>query len=224
MLDVIKIRGFIAFATMVFLNAFVDLGHKIIIQNTVFKAYDGDTQIILTAIVNGLILLPFVLLFSPAGFISDRFAKTSVMRMSAWLAVIVTLLITYSYYHGYFLTAFALTFMLALQSAIYSPAKYGYIKDLTGTKKLAEANALVQVATMVAILLGTFTFSIFFEYRLAGTSITNQNSILETIAPIGWFLVAGSVVELILAYQLPYSRPVAAALKFEWRPYVRGAY
>ncbi len=44
---------------MMFLNAFVDLGHKIIIQNTLFKTYDGDTQILLTAIVNALILLPF---------------------------------------------------------------------------------------------------------------------------------------------------------------------
>ena len=60
-----KTTGFIAFIAMVFLNAFVDLGHKIIIQNTVFKVYDGSTQVILTAIVNGLILLPFILLFTP---------------------------------------------------------------------------------------------------------------------------------------------------------------
>ncbi len=224
MLDVLKIRGFIAFIAMVFLNAFVDLGHKIIVQNTVFKAYDGETQVILTAIVNGLILLPFVLLFSPAGFISDRFAKTGVMRLSAWLAVLLTLLITYSYYHGYFLAAFALTFILAIQSAIYSPAKYGYIKDLAGTNKLAEANALVQVATTVAILIGTFAFSILFEYRLAGFTITDESSILETIAPIGWFLVTGSIIELLLAYRLPLSQSVANTLKFEWRPYLRGEY
>ena len=37
MLDVLKIRGFVAFVAMVFLNAFVDLGHKIIVQNTVLK-------------------------------------------------------------------------------------------------------------------------------------------------------------------------------------------
>ncbi|MBK8637937.1 MAG: hypothetical protein IPN92_06470 [Chromatiaceae bacterium] len=43
---------------MMFLKAFVDLGHKIIIQNTLFKTYDGDTRILLTAIVLALILLP----------------------------------------------------------------------------------------------------------------------------------------------------------------------
>ena len=64
MLELIRTRGFGAFISVVFLNAFVDLGHKIIVQNAVFKAYDGQTQIVLTAIVNALILLPFVLLFS----------------------------------------------------------------------------------------------------------------------------------------------------------------
>ncbi len=63
-----KFKGFIPFIVMVFLNAFVDLGHKIIIQNTVFKVYDGTEQIVLTAIVNGLILLPFIMLLSPAGY------------------------------------------------------------------------------------------------------------------------------------------------------------
>ena len=82
-----RLAGFLPFMLIIFLNAFVDLGHKILIQNTVFKIYDGQTQIILTAIVNGLILLPFVLLFSPAGYLSDRHPKPRVMQVSAAVAV-----------------------------------------------------------------------------------------------------------------------------------------
>ena len=67
--------------------AFVDLGHKIVIQNTVFKIYDGQTQIVLTAVVNALILLPFLLLFSPAGYLSDRHPKPRIIRFSALAAV-----------------------------------------------------------------------------------------------------------------------------------------
>ena len=82
-----RLSGFVPFVLVIFLNAFVDLGHKILIQNSIFKLYDGDTQIILTAIINALILLPFVLLFSPAGWLSDRFRKPDVMRISALIAV-----------------------------------------------------------------------------------------------------------------------------------------
>ena len=67
--------GYLPYVAMLFLNAFVDLGHKIVIQNTVFKVFDGDLQVVLTAIVNALILLPFILVFSPSGFIADRFAN-----------------------------------------------------------------------------------------------------------------------------------------------------
>lgn len=61
-------RGALAFLLAGFMNAFVDLGHKIIIQNTVFKIYDGSQQVILTAIVNALILLPFIMFFCASRF------------------------------------------------------------------------------------------------------------------------------------------------------------
>jgi len=44
MLQLFRISGFLPYLAMVFLNAFVDLGHKIIIQNTLFKTYDGEAQ------------------------------------------------------------------------------------------------------------------------------------------------------------------------------------
>ena len=82
-----RIGGFIPYMIILFLNAFIDLGHKIIIQNTIFKTYDGQDQIVLTAIVNALILLPFILLFSPAGFLSDKYPKPRVIRYTALAAV-----------------------------------------------------------------------------------------------------------------------------------------
>src|SRR5210317_1151446 len=148
-----RIKGFIPYITVVFLNAFVDLGHKIVIQNAIFKSYDGQEQVVLTAIVNGLILLPFILLFSPSGFLADKFAKHRIMRYSAFIAVIATLMITFCYYQGWFWAAFGLTFALAVQSAIYSPAKYGYIKELVGSSNLAQANGIVQAITIAGILL-----------------------------------------------------------------------
>jgi acyl-[acyl-carrier-protein]-phospholipid O-acyltransferase/long-chain-fatty-acid--[acyl-carrier-protein] ligase len=144
-----KTTGFFAFISMIFLNAFVDLGHKIIIQNTVFKVYDGSTQVILTAIINGLILLPFVLLFTPSGFLADRFKKPKIMQWAALAAVVLTLMITTSYYLGWFKLAFAMTFLLAAQSAFYSPAKYGYIREIVGKSHLTFANGIVQSVTII---------------------------------------------------------------------------
>ena len=178
-----RMAGFLPFVAMVFLNAFVDLGHKIIIQNTLFKTYEGSTQILLTAIVNALILLPFVLLFTPSGFLADKFPKNLVMRISAWAAVGLTLAITAFYYLGWFWPAFAMTFLLAVQSALYSPAKYGYIKELVGQEALGTANGVVQPTVTSAILPGIFFFSVLFERLLAGNNYALPGEVMHLVAP-----------------------------------------
>lgn len=83
----LKIYGLIPFLLVAFINAFVDLGHKIIIQNTIYKVYEGSTQLLLTAIVNALILLPFILMLSPSGFLADKYPKNLIMKLSAAFSV-----------------------------------------------------------------------------------------------------------------------------------------
>lgn len=218
------IKGFFPYITIVFLNAFVDLGHKIIVQNTIFKVYDGQTQIILTAIVNALILIPFILLFSPAGFLSDKYPKNKVMRYSAWAVVGATLLITACYYAGWFWAAFLLTLGLAIQSAIYSPAKYGYIKELVGNENLARANGAVQATTITGILLGTFVFSGLFEAFFQPVSATDTDLVMKDIAPVGWLLVAFAVFELALTYLVPQKTQTQKSAHFSMQQYANFTY
>ena len=218
-----KLAGVINYLIVVFMNAFTDLGHKIIIQNTIFKVYDGSTQIVLTAIVNALVLLPFILVFSPSGFLADRFAKNKIMEYSAAFAVVITLGITYAYYHGYFVFAFIMTFLLAMQSAIYGPAKYGYIKELVGVKYLSSGNGAVQAVTTVAILGGIIFYTVLFE-NMYHASFLTESQILKGIAPLGWLLVGSSVVEWFLASKLPNKMLEASTRTFTFRRYIHGDY
>jgi acyl-[acyl-carrier-protein]-phospholipid O-acyltransferase/long-chain-fatty-acid--[acyl-carrier-protein] ligase len=230
MVKLTRIAGFLPFIAVAFLNAFVDLGHKIIIQNTLFKAYDGPEQIWLTAVVNALILLPFILLFTPSGWIADRWPKNRVMQVSAWVAVGITLAITLCYYLGAFWPAFALTFVLAMQSAIYSPSKFGYIKELAGNEALTTANGWVQAASSTAILAGILVFSMLFEARLAtaagevgGTGLP-PDELLRRVAPVGWFLVLGSIIEALMAGKLKERHAGNPRLPFVAGDYLRGRY
>ncbi len=217
-----KISGVFSYTLALFLNAFTDLGHKIILQNTLFKIYDDQPQIIYTAILNALILLPFILLFTPAGFLSHRFSKVKIMRYGAFAAVVITLLITYCYYQGWFWSAFILTLVLAAQSAIYSPAKYGYIKEIANEKAFAPLNALVQSATTVAILSGIMVYTLLFETSLTLT-YTNSSDILHQIAPLGWLLVLGSALEFALTLRLTNPKE-GTPIRFDVRKYLSGRY
>ncbi|MSR14564.1 MAG: acyl-[ACP]--phospholipid O-acyltransferase [Gammaproteobacteria bacterium] len=224
MLNLFRVAGFGPFVAVVFLNAFVDLGHKIVVQNTILKIYAGSTQVALTAIVNALILLPFVLFFTPAGFWSDKLSKPRVMRVAAWAAVGLTVLITVCYYLGWFWPALSMTFLLGVQAAFYSPAKYGYIRELVGTAELTTANGLVQAVSTIAMLAGIFAFSVLFEAHLEGTIPAAPGAVLATIAPIGWYLVGASLLELVLIYRLPPTPAGAPEISFDWPRYRRLGY
>lgn len=217
----VKNIGTLPFLMAVFLNTLVDLGHKIVIQNTIFKVYDGSEQVFLTAIVNGLILLPFILLFSTAGYVADKYPKSSVMRLAAWIAVALTIGITVCYALGWFWAAFAMTFLLAIQSAIYSPAKYGYIRSLFGKEHLAEGNGLVQAISISGILAGTVLFSILFEMWFPQEG-ADKSEILTTLIPIGFILIASSAFELIMIYRVPQLDTHKEDHQFDWKAYRTG--
>ncbi len=224
MKELLSIKGFFAYIAMVFINAFVDLGHKIVVQNTVFKIYDGEIQIVLTAVLNALILLPFIFLFSPSGFLADKYPKPQIMRISAIFAVLATLIITFCYYKGWFEAAFIMTLIMGIQSALYSPAKYGYIKELIGPDKLAQGNAMVQAVTIVSILSGTFVFSAFFELLLIDVVTDNSTTIMKSVVWIGWIFVVLSLVEWYFSTKLPITRKKDESKSFTLNRYFKGGY
>ena len=230
----LRITGAIAYLAVVFLNAFVDIAHKTVIQSTVFKVYDDPIQTTLLAIVNALILLPFILLFSPAGFVGDRYPKASVIRATSLAALALALAVTACYYLGWFEAAFAMTFLLAAQSAFYSPAKYGYLKHLFGNDHLGAANGAVQAVTIVAILAGALVFAAIFEASFdagldaglgAGFDGTgaggDASALLTSVAPLGWLLVLSALGQVVLAFRLPDLEPGDPTQTFDWPRYRR---
>ncbi|MDR0408205.1 MAG: acyl-[ACP]--phospholipid O-acyltransferase [Campylobacteraceae bacterium] len=221
--QLLKIRGFLPFMLIMFINASVDLAHKITIQNILIKSFDGDTLVILVALVNAMILLPFILLFSPAGFINDKFSKTIVIRYAALTAIVLSLLILISYYQGWFIFAFIMTFLLSIQSAFYSPAKYGLIKRFVGVEKLSLANGVIQALTIVAILLSSFVFSAIFE-KYYIQDVIEPNTILTCMMPIGFLLVALSSLEAFFAFKIPFFDAKTTKEKFEFKEYIKLKY
>ncbi len=211
MKELFGLRGFWLFLIIIFLNAVIDLGHKITVQNVLIKSFEGPQLVILSAVVNALILLPFILFFMPSAKINRRWSKTRVMQACSAAAVVLTLLITFLYAKGWFLAAFGATFVLAMQSAFFSPAKYAMIKDIAGPSRLPAANAVVQALTIAAILLSSLGFSLLFETIFG--NVYDPARILPNITQIGFLLVFLSFVQMVLAFNLPYFAPGIKAAK-----------
>ena len=210
MFELLKQRGGIAFYTAIFLNAFIDLGHKITVQNTVFKIHDGQQQIVLIAIVNALILLPYIALVLPIGRIANRTPKPQLMRATALFSVLCTALLLLCYVLGWFWGAFAMTLLMAIQSAVYSPAKLSYLKVLFGRSRLSQSNAMAQAVVIAGILLGTLLFSLAFEYLYQGLTASQlasgevgKSAVTRLMAPLGVILVLLALVQAIVVWRVP---------------------
>ena len=168
-----------------------------------------------------MMLIPFIILLSPSGYLSDQYRKTRVMQIAAWTAVGLTLLITLFYYLGWFWPAFSMTLLLAAQATIYSPAKYGYLKELFGKERLGQANGVMSAVSMIAILGGIFAYSIAFEI-LYPKGATSEAEVLRAIAPVGWLLVFNSLIEVAMFYRLPAQAPCIKTETFPWGRFLSG--
>lgn len=205
-----------------FINASVDLGHKITIQNILVKSFSGDKLVTLSALINLFILLPYITFFSLSGFLSDKFSRTKIIRYSSIAGVIIVAFIALGYYFGWFYFSFFMMLLLAIQSAIYSPAKYGLIKKLAGQQGLGMANGIVQSITIIAILASSYIFSIIFEkYFLNSTSISDM---LKSISFIGLILLILSIIEAIFAFKIPNFNPSDEKLEFNTKKYFKFGY
>ncbi len=228
MKNALKVTGLFTFLVIAFLNVFIDISHIITIQATLFKSHTGSELITMSSIAISLFLLAFVLLFTPAGYLSDKYPKEKVMRFSAWAAVGISVIIAISYYLGLFWLALSMTFLLGAQSAFYSPAKYGYLKELVGDRRLAQANGLLQAATILGILVGIFiVYSLFENFTTdiatqTDSELQSENVIIKTLAPIGWLLIVTSIIELLLTYRLPQISKAKEKMSFRKSDYLKG--
>ena len=198
-----SIRGIVPFFSIGFLNAFNDIGLKTLLYDAVQKALPPGPQLVAyQSVLQALVLIPFVAFFTPSGYLSDKWPKDRVIRWSAFAALPFAVALVAAFHLGSWNAAFWLLLLLAAQAAFYSPSKYGFVKELVGNHNLAEANSVIQGLTIVAILLSSFLYSIFFEwFYQAGTR--DLGIILHQIRWASWPLLGGFVLEWLLSLRVP---------------------
>ena len=193
----------IAFLFVVFCNAFVDVTHKVLLQNIAFKVFDGSTQVVWLSIINSLIIIPFILLFTLSGFLSDKYDKKNILVYGAVSSFLLSILMIISYLSGNFYFAMGSLVLLAIQSAVYSPAKFGIIIDIYGRKNLASGNAFLQAISMMAILFSIASASIVFEIFYNNNNLqtlTTKEELLSAILPLTYYIVPFAFLEMLVSF------------------------
>ena len=102
-----------------------------------------------------LFALPYLFVTAYAGWIADRFRKNTVTvaLKIAELAIMVFGIAGFCFASPPLL--FATLFFMSLQSALYSPTKYGILPELVEKDRLGVANSRITIWTYLAIILGS---------------------------------------------------------------------
>lgn len=143
--------GFVAFLVTQFLVALNDNIFRWLIV-PIGKEFVGQDL----ALAAGAIcfLLPFLVLAAPAGYLADRFSKRSVMIACKAAEIIIMVLGVAVILTGNIWWMLLVLFLMGAQSTMFSPAKYGAIPEMAPPSRIAAANGVVAMTTMIACIVG----------------------------------------------------------------------
>lgn len=112
-----------------------------------------------SAIYTSLLFIPYVLLAPLAGYLNDRYSKTSWLLGGNLLKLIGAGVCALSIRYGYVWQAPGYL-IVGIGSTIYGPAKYGILPEILPRERLVKANGMVELLTLLAILSGAIAGSI----------------------------------------------------------------
>lgn len=151
-------------------------------------------------IVSTLLVIP-LLFFAPlAGWLADRYSKRHVVIACSISQVVLLSAIGVSFLLGAFWFATSLFFLLAMQAAIFHPARSGIIKEYAGVQRLAVASGWAQMAAIVAFVAGQWAGGRMFEYGYEDV-FERTNAGAAASLPMACMAVF-SLISVVLAWQM----------------------
>src|SRR5580692_784700 len=152
--DLLGKRGFQAFLWTQFLGAFNDNLYKIVVSMRAVQvaANQGGAYL---SIAGAVFVVPFLLFSGYSGHLADAVSKRKVLISVKVFEIFVMTLGFAAFFSTRIELMLAVLFLMALHSTVFSPAKYGIVPEMLPDKDLSRANALLELTTFVAIVLGT---------------------------------------------------------------------
>ena len=109
----------------------------------------------IAATTGALFVIPF-LLFSPvAGALADKLSKKTIILTMKGAEVGIALSAIAAFGAASQTGLYAVLFLMATQSALFGPSKYGIVPELVDRRQLSKANSLLESFTYLAIILGS---------------------------------------------------------------------
>ena len=145
-----------------------------------------------TGWITFMLYAPFIVLLGITGQIADRWSRQRVIVISRILEVLLCSLVIWAFSAGSLMLACLSLVLMASQSALFSPAKYGIVPELVTGASLSRANGVLSMLTNSMIIAGVAASG-----PLLGWSLGLM---------IGWIMLALAVLGLVSSLCIPHGQ------------------
>jgi 1-acyl-sn-glycerol-3-phosphate acyltransferase len=163
-----------------------------------------DAQV-LTNLAGGLFILPYLLFSGIAGQLADRYDKSRVIQVVKATEILIMGLGAVGLASGNLVILLSALFLLGMHSTFFAPAKYGLLPQILAPAELVGGNAMLEMGTFLAILLGT----------LAGGVLAASHGTTTMVGAMIFVAAAGFLMSLAM----PRTAPADASLRIDWNPW-----
>lgn len=157
-------------------------------------------------VINGMFIIPFLLLSAVSGQMSDKFEKARFMRWIKTAEIVIMAVAAFGLIYQQVYVLLLCVLLMGIHSTVFGPVKFAYLPQVFHGTTLVSGNGWVEMGTFVAILLG----------NMAG-------GFLAGIEGVGYYYVAASCVVIAIAGRffsgmVPPTRISSPELELDWNP------
>jgi len=153
-------------------------------------AFGGTATLVSTdTLINlagGIFILPFFLFSATSGQLAARFEKTRVIRAVKVLEIAIMCVGVIGFHFRSVTVLLAALFLMGVHSTLFGPVKYSILPQHLAESELIAGNALVELGTFLAILVGTILGGVLVAIPATGPAIVS--AAVLGVAVAGWLV------------------------------------
>lgn len=197
-----KLSSFTYLNMTQFLGALNDNIYKLLIVYQFIELEGIEESHSILAITGAIFVLPFLFFSASSGTLADRFSKRNIIFATKILELVTMLFGVLAFAYQSKIGSYIILFLLATQSAIFGPSKYGILPEIVSSEKISKANGIMTSFTFLAIILGSCCASFLLD-------ITNRSFIIASL-----FCSGVALIGVITSYCIEYTPPIGTNKKF----------
>jgi 1-acyl-sn-glycerol-3-phosphate acyltransferase len=207
--QLLRTRRFAPFFWTQFLGALNDNVFKnaLVILFAFGIAQSSLDPTVLVNLAGGVFIFPFFLFSATSGQLADKIEKTRIIRAVKLLEIVIMCVGAIGFWLASAPILMTCLFCMGIHSTLFGPVKYSILPQQLADDELIGGNALIEMGTFVAILIGTILGGVLIALGHSGPLVVAATTIGLAVA--GWLTSRG----------VPPAPAEDPGLRIGWNPF-----